>query len=355
MKVTGSIFDKYVLSKFLKISKLATSYDAVENPLWSSIIFDKENQRILYLGWSFAVELKYPVEQDFIVNFSRFRDAVRSCKKPWIEASEVHNVNITDDEGTLFKLRKLKLDYSNFLPIEPKNLEWVSVDERFTSDLEFCTVSASTDRYDYTRFGVIAGEDVMYAMDANASIAIILSAPSVFPFPVLIQLPWCEILPTLGAVTHASAQDLGGQNAMLFFKTTDDFKVTIPALKIQPNPSIIPYVQSLEPQVQLTGLNKKILKKLEVTTDDAYKFCTIYSQDDGTDMRIILETQSKTKGRTSINLCAGDMYDEAVSVSLAFLYKVLELGTELGIDLDNNVGVVTKGESGNYKYAFSLG
>ena len=109
------------------------------------------------------------------------------------------------------------------------------------------------------------------------------------------------------------------------------------------------------PEVQLEGLTKQIIKKLTITTDDAYKFCTIFSQDDGTEHRVILESSSKSKGRTEVDICAGDMYGEVVSVSLGFLNNVLLLGDTMGVDLDNNVGIVTKGENEEHKYVFSLG
>ena len=126
MKVSSKIFDNYVLSKFVKVSKLAQDY-ATDAPIWSSIFFDKKNQRILYAGWRFNVEVKYPVEEEFIVNFSRFRAAIKSCKKHTIRTT-AHYV-IIEEGGIKIKLRKLSLDYSNYIISTPKGLKHIKVDK----------------------------------------------------------------------------------------------------------------------------------------------------------------------------------------------------------------------------------
>ena len=348
MQVTGNIFDQYVLSKFLKVSKLATDY-AIDNPVWSSIIFEKENQRILYIGWRFSVELKYPVEEDFIVNFHRFRDAVRSCKKPTIRTTK-HYV-IVEEENIKFKLKKLDLDYSNFLHKEPEDLKYELIRETLLSDIDFCSIASAKDRTEYTKYGVILGDEMICAMDSNSNVAIVLLDQPVFLQPILVHLPWCEILQGLGGIFEAAIEDLGGQNAILYIHTRDDFKAIVPVLKVNPNPSIIPYIKSIETHITLYNLNKKLLKKLEVTCDNAYKFITVFSEDG----KIYLETSSKSKGRTIIELCEGDMGGESVAISLEFLYNVVSMANYLDLDLENMIGHITMGDNSEYRYVFSLG
>jgi len=348
MQITGSIFDKYILAKFLKISRLALDY-TLDNPLWGAIIFDKENQRILYIGWRFSVEVKYPVEESFIVNFQRFRDAVRFCHKPTIRPT-AHYVMVEED-NIKFKLKKLDIDYSNFLHPESEDLQYKPTRETLLSDINFCSIAAATDRTSYEKYGVILSYDMLAATDSESNIALVLTEQPEFSYPMLLQLPWCSILQDLGSIIEIAIQDLGGRNATLFVRTRDEFKAIIPVLKVNPNPSMIPYIQSIEPHVTISNLNKATLKKLEVTVDDAYKFVTAYS-DNG---KIYLESSSKSKGKTVVEMCEGDMGEISVGISLRFLYNIVSMAEYLDLDLDNLVGFVSMGENEEYKYAFSLG
>jgi len=348
MQVTATIFDQYILSKFVKVARLATS-GALDNPIWSSIIFEAKNQRILYIGWHFSLEVRYPVEEDFIVNFFRFRDAVRSCKRPTIRTTK--SSVIIEEDNVKFKLKKLDLDYSNFLQTPPENLQYKEVEESLLADIQFCSIAASKDRMEYTKYGVILGDEMICAMDSNSSVAIVLLDKPVFLQPILLHLPWCEILQGLGAILEASIQDLGGQNALLYINTKDDFRAIIPVLKVNPNPSMIPYIKSIEPQVTIYNLNRKLLKRLEITADDAYKFITVYSNEG----KIYLETTSKVKGKTTVELCEGEMGGISVAIASEFLYNVVSMAEYLDLDLENNVGIICIGDNDEYKYVFSLG
>ncbi len=350
MKVTSSIFDKYVLSKFAKVSKLAQSY-ATDAPIWASVFFDKENQRILYVGWRFQVEVEYPVEEDvdFIVNFDRFRAAIKSCKKPTIRTTKQYV--IVEEDNIKIKLKKLDLDYSKYIIAEPEGLEHIEVREGLLSDIKFCSLAASQDHMDYTKYGVILGNEMMCGMDSTNVVAAILIKEAVLEQPVLLHLPWCKILQDSGEIKTMAYYEVGQQNAILFISTKDNFKVVVPTLKVTPNPSIIPYLQTLEAHVTLTNINTKLLKKLEITADTAYKFITAYSKEG----RIYLESTSKAKGRTTIDLCEGNMEDTSVTLSLQRLKDLVGIDNYLHIDLDNMVAFISKKEKEEYIFAFSLG
>ena len=348
MKVTSQIFDKYVLSKFAKVSKLAQSY-ATDAPIWASAFFDKENQRILYVGWRFQVEVEYPVEEDFIVNFDRFRAAIKSCKKPTIRTTK-HYV-IVEEDNIKIKLKKLDLDYSKYIITEPEGLEHTEAREGLLSDIRFCSLAASQDHMDYTKYGVILGNEMMCGMDSTNVVAAILLEELVLEQSVLLHLPWCKILQDLGEIKTMAYHDVGQQNAILFISTKDNFKVVVPTLKVQPNPSIIPYLQTLEAHVTLTNIDMKLLKKLEITSDTAYKFITAFSKEG----RVFLESTSKAKGRTTIDLCEGDMGDTSVTLSLQRLKDLVGIDNWLNIDLDNMVAFFSTKEKEEYIFAFSLG
>jgi hypothetical protein len=347
MKVTSQIFDKYVLSKFAKVSKLAQSY-ASDAPVWSSIVFDKENQRVLYAGWRFNVAVEYPVEEDFIVNFDRFRAAIKSCRKPTIRITK--RSVIVEEGGIKIKLKKLDLDYSKYTITEPEDIEHVEVREGLLDDIKFCLPAASQDHMDYTKHGVILGNELICAME-DPVVAAILLEESVLEQPVLLHLPWCKILQDLGDIKTIGYLDAGQQNAILFISTKDNFKLVVPALKVQPNPSIIPYLKSLEAHVTLTNIDMKLLKKLEITSDTAYRFVTAFSKEG----RIYLESTSKAKGRTTVEICEGDMGDTSVTLSLQRLKDVVGIDNFLQIDLDNMVAFISIKEKEEYIFAFSLG
>lgn len=352
MQVTSSIFDKYVLSKFARVSKLAQSY-ASDAPIWTSIFFDKENQRILYAGWRFNVEVEYPVQEDFIVNFARFRAAIKSCKKPTIRTTK-HYV-IVEEDNIKIKLKKLDLEYPNYIITEPEGLEHKEVREGLLNDIKFCSVAASQDYKEYTRYGVILGSDMICAMDGPSVVAVVFLKEPVLECSVLLHLPWCQILQDLGEIKTIAYNDVGQQNAILFISTKDNFKLVVPTLKVVPNPSIIPYLQSLEAHVTLTNINSKLLKKLEITSDSAYKFITAFSEIHGIGGRIYLETSSKAKGRTTLDLCEGDMGDTSVTLSLQRLKDLVGIDNYLHLDFDNMVAFISIKETEEYIFAFSLG
>ena len=347
MQVRGSIFDKYVLSKFAGISKLAQSY-ATDAPIWSSVFFDKEKQRILYVGWRFQVEVEYPVKEEFIVNFERFRTAVRSCKNPTIRTTK-HYVIV--EEGTVkIQLKKLNLDYSDYIIEEPEELDHREIEEGLLDDISFCALAASSDYKEYTKYGVIVSPEMMCAMDRSNVLAVKYLESPIIDESILLHLPWCKILQDLGEIKTIACHETGQQNAILFISTKDKFKLAIPTLKVAPNPSILPYLQSLEEHVTLLGLDTKLLKKLEITTDGAYKFITAYSKEG----RILLESSSKVKGKTVLDLCDGDMQEMSATLSLQKLKDVMNISDHVNIDFDNMVAFVTMDE-GKYIYAFSLG
>lgn len=347
MKVRSQIFDKYVLSKFAKVSKLALSY-ATDAPIWSSIFFEKEKQRILYVGWNFHVEVEYPVEEDFVVNFERFRRAIKACKNPTIRVTK-HRV-IVKEKNLEIKLKRLDFDYSNYTFPEPENLEHVEVEEGLLAHINFCSLAATQDRMEYAKYGVIIGDEMICGMDSlNVVAAVFLESP-VLTESVLLHLPWCHILQDLGEIKTIACHSIGEQNVMLFISTKDNFKLTVPALKVTPNPSIIPYLRSLNKHTTLHIEDTNIFKKLEITADTAYKYITAYSEGG----RIYLETISKVKGKTTLDLCEGDLGERSVSLSLQHLKSVAKDHEYIYLDLDNMVafGEIPIVDS---IFAFSLG
>lgn len=338
-----------VLKKFIRISKLAQSY-ASDIPVWSSIIFDAEGDRLLYLGWRFQVEAEYPEvvgeKLSFIVNFERFMQAMKLSKNPSITLED--DLVVVKGDRTKWELNNLDLDYSQYLIDTPEDVEHRAVGENLMRDIKFCTIASSKDKMDYTKYGVVLTPDMILSMDSQTSIAI-AEAEGIVDIPVLLHLPWCLILEQLGEIETIGQKDYGQQNAHTFIKTDDEFKLTVPTLKMHPNPSIRPYLDSIEPHYNIM-VNLQDIKKLDVTTDTAYKFVTVY----GEDGKIVLESNSRSKGRTVIPVCDGDLGGESTTVSLQFLKNVAELTGKLYLDLDNMVGF-TKIESLGYLYAFGLG
>jgi hypothetical protein len=337
------------LTKFVRISKLAQSY-ASDIPLWSSIIFDAENDRLLYLGWRFNVEIPYPdvvgEKLSFIVNFDRFMQAMKLSKNPSITVED--DLVVVRGDKTTWELNDLDLDYTNYLAPTPDNLERRAVPETLNQDIKFCTLASSKDKMDYTKYGVVFAQDMIMAMDSNTSIAL-AETEGIVDIPVLVQLPWCTILEQLGSITTIGQEDVGQQNANMFIETDAGFKLTIPTMKMHPNPSIKPYLDSLEAHYNLL-INLNIVKKLAITTDTAYKFATVYSEDDN----VVLESNSRSKGRTVIPICEGSLGGESTTIALAQLKKIAETTGKLYLDLDNMVGF-TKIEAAGYLYAFGLG
>jgi hypothetical protein len=349
MKVVSDRFDKFVLSKFAKVSKLAQSY-ATDAPMWSSIFFDKKNQRILYVGWKFQMEVEYPVKEEFIVNFDRLRAAIKTCKKPTIRTTK-HHV-IVEEDSIKIKLKRLDLDYSNYIIPEPEGLIHEEVREGLINDIKFCSLTAAQDRMDYVKYGVILGNDMICGMDSKLAVSVIFLDKPLLAHPVLLHLPWCKILQDLGEIETIAYYDPEQQYAILFITTKDNFKLVVPALKVVPNPSIVPYLKTLEAHVTLRDINLKILKKLEITSDSAYKFITAFSKEG----RIYLESSSKAKGKTVLDLCEGDMGDTSVTLSLQRLKDLVSINNYLNIDLDNMAAFITvRDYTEDYIFAFSLG
>ncbi len=224
------------------------------------------------------------------------------------------------------------------------------MEEGLLEDIDFCALAASSDYKEYTKYGVIISHDMMCAMDRTNVLAVKYLESPIISESILLHLPWCKILQDLGEIKTIACHETGQQNAILFISTKDKFKLVIPTLKVVPNPSILSYLQSLEEHVTLFGLDAKLLKKLEITTDSAYEFITAYSKEG----RVLLESSSKVKGKTVFDLCDGDMQEMSATLSLKNLQKVVSIGDHVNIDFDNSVAFVTMDE-GNYIYAFSLG
>lgn len=338
------------LSKFAKISKQAQSF-AADHPLWSSIIFEKDCTR--YVGWRFQVECHPPiikVDEPVIVNFDRL---LRSLS---VAGTDYVNLEITKDrviiheddvEGATFELIRLDADYSNFIIEPPEGVEPHPVHKGFKEDVQWATIACTKDRMDYMKYGVILDKYAMIAMDSESAVAYI-DKPTGIELPVLLHLPWCQIIAQLGEVVQISQWDEGEQNAYLYILTEDGFNLTIPTLKVYPNPSVESYIKSLEAHMHLF-IDPLTVKQLDITTDDAYKFVTLTTEDGVAYM----ESTSKTKGSTSVSIGDGEGLDEdSVTISLPFLTKMAKLAGQISIDLDNMVGFYTKNE---YTYAFGLG
>ena len=336
------------LRKFGKISKLAQSF-AADLPLWPSIIFEKE--RTLYLGWRFQVEAPplLEVEEPLIVNFERFFKVLSMATDEIdIEVTEdfviIHE---EDDDGATFELKRLNFNYDNYFVDIPEGLEYKTAYEGMIDDIKWTTIASTKDRMDYTKYGVMLHSEAMLAMDTTSAIAYI-DKPINIDIPILLHLPWCQILSDLGEIKEMAQWDAGQQNAYLRIVTEDDFILTIPTLKAYPNPSVESYIKTFDSYITVY-IDSTIVKQLEVTTDDAYKFATIYTEDD----YVYIESSSKIKGRTRINVCQGtDLKGENVTISLEFLKKAAKLAGKIEIDMDNMVGFIKKDE---YMYAFGLG
>jgi hypothetical protein len=338
-----------VLKKFIRISKLAQSY-ASDIPLWSSIIFDAENDRLMYIGWRFQVEAEYPTvvgeKLSFIVNFERFMQAMKLSKNPSIELED--DLVVIRDERATWELNNLDLDYTNYLVTPAGDIEHREVGENLVRDITFCTLAASKDKMDYTKFGVVLAPDMMLAMDSQTSIATV-DREGLVDIPVLLHLPWCTILQQLGEVVTIGQKDAGQQNAHMYITTDTGFKLSIPTMKTHPNPSIKPYLESLEPHYNIM-INLNDIKRLDVTTDTAYKFATVYSEDGN----VYLESVSRSKGKTVVPVGEGDLGGDSTTLALHFLRRIADTTGKLYLDLDNMVGY-TKIESLGYLYAFGLG
>lgn len=349
MRVKTKDLVNNVLKKFVRISKLAQSY-ASDIPLWSSIIFDAENDRLLYLGWRFNVEVPYPEvageKLSFIVNFERFTQAMKLSKSPEITLDQ--GLVVIEGERTTWELNNLELDYGNYLVLTPENLVRREVPDTLNRDIKFCTIAASKDKMDYTKYGVTFAPEMLIAQDSLSHIAV-AETEGIVDIPVLLNLAWCLILEQLGNITTIGQEDVGAQNAHMFIETDGGFKLTIPTMKTHLNPSIKPYLDSLEPHYDVL-INLNDIKRLSITTDTAYKFATVYSEFG----KIVFESNSRSKGKTVIPVCDGSLDGESTTVSLRALKDIVEITGKLYLDLDNMVGF-TKIEEAGYLYAFGLG
>ena len=349
MGICNSASIAHKLKKFEKISKLSQSY-ASDTPLWSTIIFEPE--RTLYLGWRFQVEAPpiLDVTEQVMVNFEHFNSAMRFSEMDIRIHIGEHSVTIEerdDAENTRFELKRFYIDLTNFLISPPEDLEMNRAYENMLDDILWARVGSTRDRMDYMKYGVMLTKNSMIAMDTESAVAYI-DKPTGVDIPVLLHLPWCNILEDLGEIVHIGQWESHGQNAYLRIHTEDDFILTIPVLKVYPNPSIETYVKSFSTHLTL-WVDTVTIKQLSITTDNAYKFATVYTKDGG----VFIESESNTKGKTTIRVADGDgLEDESVSVSLDFLKKIAGLTGRLDIDLDNLVGFVT---NNSRTYGFALG
>lgn len=336
------------LKKFAKVAKLAQAY-AADIPLWSTIIFEPE--RTLYLGWRFQVEAPpvLPVDQTVMVNFDQFSTAMGLLQNEVDIVITDDNVTIheQDDDGATFELKRSYIDLTNFMITPPEDLELRKAHGNMLEDIKWAIIGSTRDRMDYTKYGVILDKNYMMAMDTTSAVAFI-DKPTMVDIPVLLHLPWCNVLSDLGEIEKIGQWDEGNQNAYLQLATEGGFILTIPTLKVNPNPTVEAYVKSFEKHMTVY-VDALTVKQLLVTTDDAYKFATIYTEDDW----VYLETTSNAKGKTTICVHQGkDLGTDTVSVSLDSLKKVSKLTGRMYIDLDNMVGYVQKDK---YTYGFGLG
>lgn len=337
------------LKKFQKIAKLSQSY-AADIPLWSTIIFEPE--RTLYLGWRFQVEAPpiLEVKDTVMVNFDHLETAVRTLSETievLIDNEFVCVGEKNNTEGAEFQLNRQKIDFKNFLIDVPKDIVLNKAYEGMLEDIQWAMVGSTKDRMDYQKYGVMLTKNSMIAMDTESAVAYV-DKPTGIDQSVLLHLPWCNILTELGEISQYAQWDAEGQTAYLYFVTEDDYRLTIPVLKIRPNPSIEQYVKSFTSHLTIY-VDPLTIKQLLITTDDAYQHATVYTLDGF----VYLESESNTKGKTTIKIGEGKGLDnEAVSVSLFFLKKIAHLTGRLDIDLDNLVGFVRKG---SYVYGFALG
>ena len=339
----------YVLNKFRGVSEVVSSFDP-NFPLWASIIFDSENQRLLYLGRRSSTEVEYPIEKSFIVNYTRLKNLLALCSDE-VEIKVNKKTIVLKDNKDRHTLINLEIDYSSFLIREPEELTVITPPPSLIKDIKFCTIAASTNRMDYMKYGVIlTDENVMYAITGTNAVAAVFFEEEITPTSILLQLPWCQNLKPLGDIISLAVEDMGKANQILHLELADDlhkFKVVVPVIKIAQNPTLVPYLQSLSADIKIEGITQNILKKLDITTDDAYKFIVAYS-DKGD---IYFESTSSVKGSVKVKVGEGEL-DSSVSISLYYLKKMVGLYGYINIDLDNTVAFV---KEDNYLYAFNLG
>ncbi len=127
------------------------------------------------------------------------------------------------------------------------------------------------------------------------------------------------------------------------------YEITIPVLKVDVNPTVYTYLSSFESDLRIGAISKNLIKKMEITTDNAYSFVTV-SYGNGV---AIMESKSKTKGETQELLVAKPALKEdvTITVSTEYLKKVAQFSDKVDVDLDNLVAFVKDDKS---VYAFKI-
>ncbi len=342
------------LNNFRAIEKIAVMY-SIDFPLWTSIIFDADENCVRYIGGKFFVKTDYDVrsisDTSFVVNYQRLRSVMASLPKEDIKV-EVEDKYVVLKRGTsIHKLLKLNINFKEYLQDFPEDM--IEVGPELTEAIKFCTVASSTNKMDATRHGVvITDQSFVYATDGVSGIASRSLDKTVTDTSFLIKLPWCKVIPSLGVIRSISLGDKDRPHMFLSLAVKGEeqlYEITIPVLKVDVNPTVYTYLSSFESDLRIGAISKNLIKKMEITTDNAYSFVTV-SYGNGV---AIMESKSKTKGETQELLVAKPALKEdvTITVSTEYLKKVAQFSDKVDVDLDNLVAFVKDDKS---VYAFKI-
>jgi hypothetical protein len=340
-----------LLNKFRGIEKIATMY-STDFPLWTSIIFDAEDNCVRYIGGKFRVKTDFDVrsisETSFVVNYQRLRNVVASFPKEDINIKIGDKYVVIKWATSVHKLLKLNIDFREYLQDFPETTTEVGTE--LTEAIKFCTIASSVNKMDATRNGVtITNQAFAYATDGVSGIASRSLDKTVTDTSFLIKLPWCEVLPALGVIRSLHLGNKEQPHMFLSVVVEGEgqvYEITLPVLKVDVNPTVHSYLSSFESAFTIGGISKNLIKKMEITTDNAYSFVTV-SSGDGTG---IMESKSKTKGETVQLWVAKDMpKDVAITISTEYLKKAAGLSDKIDIDLENLVAFV-RDDKGVYAF-----
>ena len=344
-----------LLEVFSKVAKISEKFSTIDNIIWTSIIFDTKSQTISYKGWRFKLEVPFPVEESFTVSYQALFNSIKLSSSEEIELEVQKNFLLIKDKGVRQKLKLYNLDAEPLLQEEEENIHSsFTIPPSFLEGISLCTLASSSVKTDPFRYGVvITNKEHMYASD-NMSIGFYTLEKPLLDNTVLIQLHWCDVLLSLpnAKFAYLSLNNESDKFATFHIEFDNhlancgDIKLTFPVLRIEGQDIIVEYVRSLTKHVNLPLFDIDILKRLEVTTDTAYKYVSLFSKNDS----LFLKTTSSIKGSTIIRLCSGNI-PNPINIPIQNLRKAIKLEGSIYIDFDNQACF---SETENFTYSFSL-
>lgn len=237
------------LNKFRAIEKIATMY-STDFPLWTSIIFDADENCVRYIGWKFFVKTDYDVrsisDESFVVNYQRLRSVMASLPKEDIKIKVEDKYIVLQWATSVHKLLRLNIDFMEYKQDFPE--EMVEVGPELTEAIKFCTIASSTNKMDATRYGVVITDNsFVYATDGVSGIASRSLDKTVTDTSFLIKLPWCKVIPSLGVIRSLSLGNKDSPHMFLSLTVEGEgqlYEITIPVLKVDVNPTVYTYLSS---------------------------------------------------------------------------------------------------------------